>query len=1271
MDGQDTEVQNTEAQLDFPIVGIGASAGGLEAVTAMFRNIDTGTGMAYVLVMHLDPDHESLMAELLSRQTNIPVRQIEDGEPVEVDCLHVIPPGYGLRIEKGVFRLDAFSEPRGLRRPIDSFFSSLAHVQNDKAACVILSGTGADGTAGLRVIKELGGVCAVQSPQEARYDGMPHSAISTRFTDFLLLADEIVPRIKAYFEGLSRIDFPDEKKSERFMLEIASILRDATGKDFSGYKRSTLFRRLHRRMKVLELSDLQSYLDYLTVNADEQNALADDFLINVTSFFRDRHNFEALRKLVLTPMISDSSNSDEIRIWVPGCSSGQEAYSLAMQLHMTCEEQGVRPMIQIFATDLDEGMINQARRAQYPASSFGELPKECQQAYTVGLDGKFEIVKGIREMVRFSCHNLIQDPPFSKIDLICCRNLIIYLGKELQQELFPLLHFSLKPKGHLFLGTSENVSRQGDLFSAVDERARIFRRKETAQRVRLNLPLGTPRRIQSRAAMPQKLSASVDFPIGKGLSPTNASIYDQYAPPFVRVTSEGQIIDSSGDLSLFLKSRPGEERDLHMLARDALRNVLSPLIADASLEKRPRAMKNVKITSPFGVQNTDVIAHPLKDDTVAVVFSVKDRLKPILDEFEVERVPHSRRIADLEEELQANRMVLKSKVEEIETANEELKSSNEEMMSMNEELQSANEELTTANEELKNKIDELTVAHADLDNFLQSADMAMVVLDDTMRIRHLTSAACKMLPMKYADRGRSITEFNIGLGDIEIAREIARVNETGNPYAISTKLDANGNAYSLRIIPYSFKEGKFVGTTITITDISDEVQLRQNLIVESARLNLAMQSGNMGFCDYDLAAGTVAIDAQAASQLGLAGAGKYTFADVTKNIHPDDAEAVKAARAEALNSGKDYHATYRVPDANGENRWFLVRGSIYQTANGQDRLVDISIDLTDEMKMRNDLSIESEKLRLAMKAGRMGLAELDVEKDELEIDAALADMFSLDGPGSVTMDELTRNFVNEDKDIFSKTIEAAITNDEEYECDVRVEEPDQPIRWIRNRGVPFVNMDGQKVVVGPSIDITETVDNIRRREVLIGEMSHRIKNLFAVINGIVQSLPKKGAEAKKLADSLSERIVALGNAYVLSRSLDGSKVIGVKELLTAQFKPYVSTQKLSLQGPAAALPNEYLDTFTLVVHEVITNAAKYGALSHPKGQLEISWTTGDDDTMNFTWKETVPDFKKPKSKSGFGTWLIDTSVKQLNGTFERKYTKTGATINLSVRLAVN
>ena len=1133
-------------KIDFPVIGIGASAGGLEAVTTMFNKVHPDLGLAYVLVMHLDPNHESLMVELLSRKTQVEVRQIADGDEVQINCLHVIPPGYGLTLEGKTFKLEKFEEPRGLRRPIDSFFTSMAGVQGEKCACVVLSGTGADGTAGLRIGKDLGGVIAVQTPEEARYDGMPFSAIATNLIDFTLPADEIIPRLRSYFDGHGDPDWSSLQASasaQKAVSSVFGILQETHGNDFSGYKPSMLLRRMKRRMQVHGIIEFEAYVEMLEVDEGERAALAQDFLINVTSFFRDWEKFELLRKTVLVPLINDKSPSDEVRIWVPGCSSGQEAFTFAMMVDNTCQELKKKPLVQIFATDIDEEMLARARLGEYLFSELADLPKEYRDSYTVSFDGHFEVSAKIRNMVRFSHHNIIQDPPFSKIDLISCRNLLIYLGEDLQTELFPVLHFSLRPGGHLFLGSSENVSRQNDLFTVVDQSARVFRRLDVAKRVTLNMPLGRVGRIRQAAQVQQRMAEHRDFPEFASIGASNEEVYQEYAPPFVRVTGDGKVIGSSGDLGMFLLARPGEERDLYTLLREGVRDIAMSLLGDTAKGGSRMAVEDVEVYSSFGTVKTDIVSHPMRDGTFAIVFVVQELLKPTIKKYTVAPASTDKRVSDLQEQLSRAQILLKGKVEEVETANEELKSSNEEMMSMNEELQSANEELTTANEELKNKIDELSLANADLDNFMNSADLAMIVLDRSLRIRHLTGATSKALPIKKSDIGRFLVEFNLGFGTIDLPHEIQEVMRTKTPFTLTTEPDENGNSFLVQITPFYFRDDVVDGATITLTDITTEVALRYELGVKTNRMHLAMQ------------------------------------------------------------------------------------------------------------------------------VGRMGLAEMDVETGMVTVDDVLGQHLNLNKVGAITLDELTTNLVEDDVSLVKDSLQQAIDRNEDYEFDFRVRRDDDSIGWVRTRGTSYRGLDGKNKVVGPTLDVTDVINKTAQRELLIREMSHRVKNLFAVIGSMIQVAPQGYDDTEQMAGGLMGKVAALGRVYDLARKKTSLEGVDMEGLFQSVIDPHVTTQRIKLDGPPCKVKGNALHTLTLITHELTTNAYKHGALAKPEGTVNLTWEAASQRRFNFTWTETVPGFQATDNEDGFGTSLLKGATAQLNGSFERTYTEKGAKVTFTVDLS--
>ena len=496
-----------------PVVGVGSSAGGLEALREMLSAAEVPTGLAFVVVQHLDPHHESMLAELLDRHTGLSVRQCEGGEAIEADTVFIIPPGKGLSIEQGQLVLNDFAQPRGLRRPIDDFFISLANDQQSNSACVILSGTGADGSTGLRAIKENGGLCVVQEPSTAKYDGMPVSATGTGLVDFVKPPQEILACIGGFFfrknQGADKKETP---KIADIVEDLCTALRRSIGHDFTGYKQTTFARRVERRMHVLGIGKGSEYLARVQSDHKECDALFRDLLINVTRFFRDRHSFDVLNEIAITSLMRDAAGSEEgVRVWIPGCSSGEEAYTIAILFAEAARTLNLPCNVQIFATDIDESMLKIAREGSYPIASLADIPHELQEHYVIPHKERFNFIGQIRDMIRFSGHSLIKDPPFSKVDLVSCRNLLIYFDDKLQKTVMPLLHYAIRPGGFLFLGSSETVGRFDSVFSVIDQKARLFERLPGSPTYPIPL---TGERNNRRPAKPraevEKVTGSID-----------------------------------------------------------------------------------------------------------------------------------------------------------------------------------------------------------------------------------------------------------------------------------------------------------------------------------------------------------------------------------------------------------------------------------------------------------------------------------------------------------------------------------------------------------------------------------------------------------------------------------------------------------------------------------------------------------------------------------------------------------------------------------------
>ena len=806
------------APLAFPVVGVGASAGGLEAFETFLRSIDPEAPGAFILIQHLDPTHESLLPELLARHSPLPVEQVEDGANVRDRRVYVIPAASGLAIDDGVLSLVDFDAPRGFRRPINDFFQSLAMDQGSNAAAVVLTGTGGDGSVGLRAIKEAGGVAMVQDPAEARYDGMPSSAIATGVVDFVLPVAEMPATLNRYFSARAGGVAETWRNRDDFLSRVMEAVRHRTGHDFGHYKVNTILRRVQRRMQVLDLSDPDDYVATLVHTPSEAAALFRDLLINVTSFFRDPEVFDLLRRKVIPDLVGEAGPDRPIRVWVPGCSSGEEAYSIAILFAEAIGRADPRPDVQIFATDIDEDMLRRARRGAYAQSDVADLPPELLDRYFRADEGGYVIVDAVREMVRVSPHSLIKDPPFSRIDLVSCRNLLIYFDAELQARVLPLFHYALKPDGWLVLGSAENIGGREDLFGTAFREERIYRKvgRSTAA---LTLPL-SPR--PTRSYRRETAARATPDERKERESGVQRRMMERYVPPHVVIDAAGNVLHASARTAPFLRLSIGEPTTrLLDLAPTSLRTAVRSVLNALKERRRRIVRRGIEMRSEDDglTIRVDLIADPIDAQETVIVFRETARVLSEDDDTDVDDFHSEQRITELEDELSETRSRLRSTVEELETSNEELKSSNEEMMSMNEELQSANEELSTVNEELKSKLEELAQANADLVNFLEATQIATVFVDTQLRIRSFTPAVERLFRVAESDRGRALSDVRTPLDHETLERAMRKVLE-GGEHRPERVEGIDGGVFVFRALPYVMGAGQIDGVVLTFDDVS-------------------------------------------------------------------------------------------------------------------------------------------------------------------------------------------------------------------------------------------------------------------------------------------------------------------------------------------------------------------------------------------------------------------------------------------------------------------
>jgi len=880
-------VSAADKRKPFPIVGMGASAGGLRAFEQFFASMPLDSGAAFVLVPHLDPSHVSMLPDLLRKYTKMPVVQAENGMKILPNRVHVIAPDSVMVVSRSTLLLTKPKEPRGLRLPIDTFFRSLAEDRKDKAVCIILSGNGTDGSLGLRAVKAGFGFAIAQEPSTAEYDSMPRNAIATGMVDYVLPAEKMAARLVSYLQHgappLVSMAGGSTKKAPESLQKIFQLLRSRTSHDFSGYKTNTLYRRIERRMSVHEIERLPDYVDYLERNPQEVVTLFKELLIGVTNFFRDPDAFAQLSSRLRSEVLADKPKDYTIRVWVPGCSSGEEVYSLAIMLQECRDTLKKSWKIQIFGTDIDADAIDTARAGLYPASIVTDMPAERLKRYFVPEGNAYRVKKEIREMAVFAIQDLLKDPPFTKLDLLSCRNLLIYLDGELQKKLLPLFHYALKPEGILFLGSSESISGFADLFSVVDRKWKIFRRRASsyAADAIVQFPIGVPR---AETAMPAPRGQS---PAGRTKNLAEVAqklLVSQYAPPTVFVDSAGEILFTHGRTGKYLELAPGQANlNVVEMAREGIRHELAAAIRNARLRRRNITLEGLQVKANGGFEEVNMTVTPVRpEEGVGEIFMVvfedmgPKQAKSGKTGKAVVPATAARRIAHLEQELGHSQERLQTTVEELETSNEELKSSNEELQSTNEEMQSTNEELETSKEELQSlneelvtvnaelqgKIDELSHSNDDMKNLLDSTKVATIFLDGDLCIKRFTSDATKVINLIPGDVGRPIAHLVSNLQQDSLAADARQVMDSLVPKERQVRTN-DGRWYLNHVIPYRTLDNVIDGVVATFVDISEQKIAEAAItardlaegIVETVRepllaldQNLKVIAANSAFC---------------------------------------------------------------------------------------------------------------------------------------------------------------------------------------------------------------------------------------------------------------------------------------------------------------------------------------------------------------------------------------------------------------------------------------
>jgi len=855
-----------EENKSFPIVGIGASAGGLEALEGLFAHMPPDSNIAFVIIQHLSPNYKSMMGSLLQKHTTMKIREVMEGMVIEPNCVYLNSPDQNVVIMSQTFHLLKPLKKHGINLPIDYFFRALAEEQAEKSICIILSGTGTDGTLGLKAIKGAGGMTMVQA--NPSYDGMPNSAINTGQVDFVLTVDKIPDALlkyvrHPYIKHPTAIN-PPEESFQQYLHKIFFLIRSGTGHDFSNYKQNTICRRIERRLAVHRIDKIEKYVLYLQQTPTEVEALFKDLLIGVTNFFRDTDAFEILRKNTLLELIKSKRPNSPLRIWVAGCASGEEAFSIAMLILETMDELKKHSEVQIFASDLDNEAIDYGRMAIYPESIAADVSLERLNRFFIKEDNSYKLKKQVREMVIFTQQNLINDPPFSRLDMVSCRNLLIYMDQQLQKKLLPLFHYTLNPNGILFLGSSESIGEFTHYFLVMDSKWKIFKRNEVVLDKMNNYPsIPFFDAYASKQQLPEK---TVGHEINLRTL-IEKVIFDDYTLPCVLVNDKYEILYFVGHTDNYLKAAAGEPSfNILKMAREGLQHKLSAALHRVIKQQRTITYEAVQVRKNGHIQTINLVVRPLTGNHLPhglslIIFDNQTSFLETIPHKKTTDVKYEPQVSSLEQELQSTREYLQTTIEELETSNEELKSTNEELQSVNEELQSSNEELktskeelqstneelSTVNAELQSKVDELSQTNNDINNLLASTEIGTIFLDNNLHIKRFTPAIIKMFNFIPSDVNRPISDITSNMLYEDIYADIKTVLDTLVQKEIYVQ-SQSGYWYSMRIVPYRTTENIIDGVVITFVDIS-EVKISEKSV---RQLVTIMNSSTDAFTIQDL-----------------------------------------------------------------------------------------------------------------------------------------------------------------------------------------------------------------------------------------------------------------------------------------------------------------------------------------------------------------------------------------------------------------------------------
>ncbi|EJT00967.1 CheR family methyltransferase [Rhizobium sp. CCGE 510] len=1269
-------------QLEQPLVlvGIAVSAQSLRSLEQIFSETGVSLGASYLVTVH---QQEGLSAatvlEMLGRQDRLAVTVAVDGERILQDHIYIGGSDDMMTLEDGHIRVRPASEPVGHRGTVDTMLISLAEHAHERAIAVVLAGLDNDGTAGVAATKKFGGLSIVEinesengSPEEGR------GAVA--IADLRLPAQSIATQIALYAsnvieeEDAGLDDEPPSGGMEAHLIQIATVLRNVTSHDFHGYKRGTFTRRVQRRMQVLQIGSIDAYIERLRTSRDEVQNLFQDLLIGVTQFFRDPGEFEALEREI-PRLFEGKEPTDQLRVWVLGCATGEEAYSIAMLLREHMATMDYPPDVQIFATDLDARALGIARAGRYPAAITSQVQPERLARWFVREGDTYCVVKELREMCIFSPHNIVKDAPFSRIDILSCRNLLIYLDSDLQNRVIPIFHFALRSSGILFLGSSENVTRHAKLFAPVDRKNRLFRRLETAIRIIPDFPLSPrPRSPDHALSIPApmlqtgRLSATI--------SRQAEVVAERFAPAYVVVDSHYDVLHFSGRTGRYLEPASGTATlNLLSLAHRDLRLDMRSALQRATTEAVKVEVPRVLLRQDDRTYAVNIIVEPLGSGDVTSLIVLFQDAGQVAEGTAPDggRLTSEEHVQRLETDLRVTRDRLQATIEELESTNEELKSSNEEYQSINEELQSANEEMETSKEELQSvneelqtvngelahRVTELDRTNSDLKNLLEATQIATVFLDNDLRVRSFTPAATEIFHLLDTDVGRPLDHVVSRVAYPELLDDVRLVLRTLMPVDRKVSDPANDRHYAARALPYRSVDNYISGAVVTFTDLTATYEAEVALRRSEERLQRVLETDAVGVIFFDQEG--VIFDANDVF-LKMSGYSRSQMERAElhwRRLTPDEHLAESEAQMDALKeTGKigPYEKEYFLAD--GTRRWLLFAGRDL----GDGTTVEFCIDISARKQAQAALRQGEEQFRLFGEASSDVLWIRDAETLQwVYLTPAFETIYGVEREQAMTGNNFrswAELIVPEDREQALSEI-GRVRDGERVEFEYRIRRAsDHEIRWLRSADFPLVGEDGNvKQIGGIGRDITDEKTSADRMKVLVAELQHRTRNLMAVVRSIADKTMRTSTDLADFQERFRDRLDVLARVQgLLSRLQEGDRITFdqlIRSELAAHGVSESETDRITLEGPdGVRLRSTTVQTMALAMHELGTNAAKYGALSQPQAHLAIIWRIeqqgeGGKPWLHVDWRESqveMPPANSGPQGGGQGRELIERAL---------------------------